>query len=256
MAGGAPCSWGCRRFSRTLWQRAGAHGGGVTSLIVPAVAPALLFPGAVGGGLVHSCLLCDRAYASPTAAVRLPVALRFAETPPAVLRATPSRERALRRPEPARPAGRTVGEALPGTSGRQEGEASSLSAAAKERARGLAAQLRRALPYLQARRRRPHLPSSPRPPSVPLRLSAALRSIHVKRIRPRTAEPQAAAGPLLRLNMALFYLHGVFYHPAFRVLGVRYIFIGKMLEVRNPGHSATAFDRSSDSVQLSVLTFL
>lgn len=32
--------------------------------------------------------------------------------------------------------------------------------------------------------------------------------------------------------MALFYLNGVFYHPAFRVLGVRYIFIGRLLEAR------------------------
>lgn len=102
-------------------------------------------------------------------------------------------------------------------------EASSLGAAARKHAKELAEHIQRALPYLQARRFIS---------CILWEEDADSQSAFFNRCAHLLAQPlQAAAGPLLRLNMALFYLHGVFYHPAFRLLGVRYIFVGKMLEV-------------------------
>ncbi|KAK9862661.1 hypothetical protein WJX84_009254 [Apatococcus fuscideae] len=44
------------------------------------------------------------------------------------------------------------------------------------------------------------------------------------------------AGPALRFHLALFYLHGLFYHIAKRFTGVRYIFGGRLME-RRPSYS-------------------
>lgn len=43
-------------------------------------------------------------------------------------------------------------------------------------------------------------------------------------------------GPALRFHLALFYLHGLFYHMAKRFTGVRYIFGGRLME-RRPSYS-------------------